>query len=105
MRNMVGDPWNHRFRPDRGDALHGTCDEVDPLLVVALHRLLGMRKNPVDRRNHADNLLLCHLHAAADPVPRIIIRVGQVCQDLSSEQKTCVLWTAYPLSPGESDKV
>src|SRR5215467_8297786 len=105
MWNMVGNLWNHRFRPDRRDALDGTRDEIDPLLVVTLHRHFRLRKNPVDRRNHANNLFLRYLHAAADPVSRIIIRMGQVCQDLSAQQKTRVLWTKYSFDPGKSDKV
>src|SRR4029078_8732678 len=105
MWNMVGDLWNHGFRPDRRDVLDGTGNEIDPLLVVALHRHFRLRKNPVDRRNHADNLFLRYLHAPLEPVSRIVIRMGQICQNLPPQQKTRILWTAYPLAPGKSDKI
>ena len=105
MGNVVGDLWNHRLRPDRWDALHRTGDEVDPLLVVALHRLLGVRENPVDRRNHAHNLLFRNLHAAADSVSWIIVRVGQVRKRLPAQQQPSILWTTDSLAPGKRHQV
>src|ERR1035438_7514895 len=46
MWNMVGDLWNHRLRPDRTNALYCTGNEIDPLLVIALHRHFRLRENP-----------------------------------------------------------
>ena len=58
MWNVVGDLRQRCFRSDKWDALHGSGDKIDPLLVVALHRLFRVRENPVDRRDHPHNLFL-----------------------------------------------
>ena len=81
--------------------LHGLLDDVDAACVLRFERIVALLKQPVDGGDHAHNLLLRHLHAAADSVARIVVGMRQIGQHLPSQQQSRVLRTAHSLASGE----
>ena len=105
MRHMVCNLRNDCFCAHGRKTLHHARDPVGALLVVALHGLLGVRQNPVDRGDHAADLFLRDLHAAPNTVGRVVVPRSKPGQFLAAQQQACVLRPAHTLAARERDQV
>ena len=73
---------------------------------LGLHFFIGLFEKPVDRGDHADDLLLSNLHAATDAIIKRVIGLGRRNnQVLSTQKQTGVLRSSNAFPAGERDKI
>ena len=83
---MVGNRGNDDLRLNRWDAGNRSANDFGTVLKLPLHAFVGLREQPIDCGDHADNLLLGDFHPSADAfVERIVGESGGRNQIFSTE--------------------
>ena len=70
---MIGHRRHGDLRFDAGQAFQTGRDPFGAAPKFLLHPFIRLAEQPVDRGDHADDLLLGYLHAAPDPVERVVV--------------------------------